>query len=247
MASVVAGPNVEPLILSASTVERYRDCPRRYYYERVLDLPRRSDRTPYLAARRGWQATVQWLQAERSAGRTPTREEASAFMLQQWNAVSEDLTGAMGRVLKQRAEAWLDMAFREVQQARDLVTGLELEAKLEHGTVRVPVDHAERADDNGLRLLDYKTRRNDREDHRNIRLALARHAARQAQPTRPVQIVLGYLHDGEQREVEETTRYEPDRVRKYDEALLGIREGHFQPNPNPARCAECPFFLGCPF
>lgn len=66
-------------------------------------------------------------------------------------------------------------------------------------------EHTETTPDGGLRLVDYKTGRDDKKDHTDIRLALVRHAARQ-QSDRPVQIVLGYLEDGEQKEVEEKTR-----------------------------------------
>ena len=236
----------EPLTISASAAEQYQACPRRYYYERVLRLPARREDSPYLACRSGWADTVKWLQTERQEGRSPSLEEANAYMQARWNEPGHALTGAQGRVLRERATQWLHTAHAEIQQAQTVTPNLELQAHLEHGTIRVPIDHAEPSEDDGIRLVDYKTRRNAKEDHTNIRLALARHAARQEQPDRPVQIALSYLHDGEQREVEEKKHLEPARVQKYDDALKGIREERFAPNPNPSRCAECPFFLVCP-
>ena len=217
--------------MSASAVEQYQSCPRRYYYERVLRLPARKDATPYLICRSGWADTVKWLQTERNAGRSPSLEEAQAYMQARWNEPGRTLTGAQGRVLRERGNEWLNVAYQDGQQARSATPGLELEARLEHGTIRVPIDHAEPSVDDGIRLIAYKTRRNDKEDHTNIRLALARHAARQEQPDRPVQIALSYLADGEQRQVEEQARYEPARVKKYDDALKGIREERFPPIP----------------
>ncbi len=241
--TIMEEPQEEPLTLSASAVEQYRNCPRQYYYQRVLKLPQGGEDTTYLTFHNTLQETVAWLQAERAEGRTPTPEDINEKLRQAWHTRPNAPDNAHARVLQAKARGMLAAGHHNVGGATEEKRGVELTAQLAHGAVQVRVDHAEETAEGQWRLTTYKAQRGD-SDHTNPRLALARHAARQ-QSDLPVQIVLGYLQDGEQREVEEKKHLEPARVAKYDEALKGIREKRFAPNPGQ-ECSRCPFFLICP-
>ena len=233
----------ESLTLSASAVEQYRRCPRQYYYQRVLKLPQSGEEGAYLTFHNSLQETVGWLQAERAEGRTPTEQDAQDRLHEVWNGKRDAPNTAHARVLKEKALGLLTAAHDSIGGVSETSRGVELTAQLEHGAVKVRVDSAEQDANGEWRITTYRAQR-DKDDHTNPRLSLARHAARQ-QSDRPVQIVLGYMDNGEQREIEEKLRYEPDRVAKYNDALKGIREKRFEPNPSQ-ECNSCPFFLVCP-
>ena len=119
-------------------------------------------------------------------------------------------------------------------------------ARLEGGSVRVTADRTEELPDGTLRLLDVRTGRPGSDDHTEPRLALLRQAARQESPERPIQIMIDYVRTGERKEVKEAPRWEPARVEKYNAALKAVQAGRFDPDPEPRKCAICPFFLICP-
>ena len=236
---------LELLTISASAAEQYRRCPRQYYYQRVLRLPTPNEGSPYLAYHQSLQAAVVWMQTEHAQGRAPSLDAAHAQLEQEWREGGEPLQTAHGRVLKAKAQQMLTGAHQATRHAQAAPSGVEMTAHLEHGAVRVRVDHVEDAAGGELRLVDYKTNR-DKDDHLEPRLALARHAARQEHGERPIQILLGYLQDDEQIEVKEKAKLEAARVEKYNEALKGIRDEQFNPTPGN-ECARCPYFLVCPF
>ncbi len=240
-----ADAGAEPLTISASAAEQYRRCPRQYYYQRVLRLPIRDEASAYLAYHQTLEAAVTWMQMEGTEGRAPTLDESQARLEQEWRQGHVALQSAHGRVLQDKARQMLTGAYQATEQAQAAPTSLELTAHLEHGTVNLRMDHAEEGAGGELRLVDYKTNRDDK-DHLHPRLALARHAARQSHGARSIQIFLGYLQDDEQIEVKEKATLEAARVEKYNQDLKGIRARRFEPSPG-SECARCPYFLVCPF
>src|SRR5579884_577272 len=233
--------------LPISALEQYQRCPRQFYYQRIACLPAQEADPIYLAFYHCMQAVARWTQEQQAAGRTPTLAERKARWEALWAERVPDPESGQAKLLHAHAQSLLENVpdYSPPSDAAE-PTGLELVADLPNGRVRLSCDHAEQLPDGTLRLGRYVRGRAKKDDHTAPRLALMRHAARQQDPARPVEIALYYLADGQQREVPEKPRYEPARVAKYDEALRGIRAGHFPPESDDRKCAQCPYFFLCP-
>jgi DNA helicase-2/ATP-dependent DNA helicase PcrA len=242
--SLPSNPSLPSLTLSA--LEQYRECPRQFYYQRVVHLPERVGDTTYLAFHDCLQQTQRWLLEERSAGRSPSLEEAHSRLQSVWETQGPSDEIAYARVLRSHADTLLEYAYYSLSTSGQGKQGIELIAELPNGSVSLRCDHAEQMPDGSLRLERHHRRRARKNDHTDERLALLRLAAKQQDAERPVQIVLNYLQNGECREVPESARYEPARVEKYDSALQGIRESRFPAIPDDRRCGQCPFLFICP-
>jgi superfamily I DNA/RNA helicase/Zn-dependent peptidase ImmA (M78 family) len=237
--------------VTLSALELYQRCPRQYYYQRVAKLPAHDADSAYLVFHTCLQEVTRWLRAEQAAGGRPTLEEQMTQFDKLWaERAPEEGFGAQAHLLRNHAEAMLrsmpDMPPAPSAKSAPIQRDLELTADLPNGRVRFSCDHAEHLPDGTLRLGRYLKGRTRKDDHTAPRLALMRHAARQQDPERPVEIMLYYLNDGQQRDVPEKARYEPARVAKYDEALRGIRAGEFPPAPEDRKCTQCPYFFLCP-
>ncbi len=242
------------ITFSAAAVELYQKCPRRYYYSRVLKLPERGERSPYLAFHNSLYETIGWLQAECMDGKAPTLAAANAYMGAEMARNGDLLTGPHGRVLRDRAEFMLAGAYRRTRESHDLRQALPLVAHLPNGNIQLKCDQLEQTENGSLRLIDYTLSRPKSDDHTKPRLALLRHATAQQSPENPTQIFIGYLRPAAQgkqsepeelKEVQESKRFEPARVDKYDIALQGIRAEQFEPIPSQ-ECNVCPYFILCP-
>lgn len=228
---------------SASALEQYMKCPRLYYYSRVLHLEEPDDEPTYL---RFHQALFQTLASTHTEAAEPiSLDEMLDRFETEWEQRGPREENAHVRVLKERAPRLLQHALRLTEEERP-GPGYEMAAQLEAGTVRVPCDRADALPEGGLRLVDVSLKRPRGTEHREPRLALMRLAAEQNHPDRTIQVAIDNLQTGERLTVKPDRRREPDRVKKYNEALKGVQSEQFAPKPEARKCADCPFFLICP-
>lgn len=233
--------------VSLSALEQYRRCPRQYFYQRVAKLPEKRSEAVYVAFHVCVEQTMEWLKAERLAHRTPSLEEAKEHLAEVWAKSGPDVEkSATARVLREQADLILMNAYYPLVDAPFVAQEMRLTAELPNGNVHLLAENAEQLPDGTLRLVREIKGRGRSDDHTDPRLALIRLAAKQKNGSRPVQIALSYLREGTVREIEESKRYEPARVAKYDSALKGIRENRFPPAPDDRACPRCPFFFLCP-
>jgi superfamily I DNA/RNA helicase/Zn-dependent peptidase ImmA (M78 family) len=244
-------PNT-PVDVSLPELEQYMRCPRQYYYERVLRLPKAENPGLYRSLIHCLREAARWVRAELAAGRTVESEALDAKLTEIWDECAQrneadhahaDLFRARAREMAGRI---LVGAARE-PAVRHVAAGVEeLAADFPAGRVRIRVDHAVESEEGGLSLERYDSGRPGDKDHTDPRLALIRKAAKAERPGQPVDLQIRYLSTGETKSVPEQPRYEPARVAKYESALEGIRDGDFTPNPSPDNCPGCPFFFVCP-
>jgi CRISPR/Cas system-associated exonuclease Cas4 (RecB family) len=211
----------------------------------VLRLPESEGEGAYLAFHRSLSATQAWLNDEAVAGRQPSEAELAERFEEIWRAEGLSDT-AHARVLRARGSALVRTARAEAVQAQRPRPKREMVAHLAAGRVRVVADQAEELPDGTLRLIDVRAGRPGADDHTDPRLALLRHAATQEAGEQPIELVIDYLATGERKSVKPAPRWEPARVEKYNAALASIHAGRFAPDPEPRKCAVCPFYLICP-
>ena len=241
-----AFPDLLPrqLTFSASALEEYEKCPRRFYYGRVLNLKTGPEESDYLRFHKAIAETTQWLQAERAAGNSPTEADAQEKFAEIWPPTQED--GAAARLLRRKAAPLLETLRQNLASSPAPAAERKFTAILEHGAVTVECDAAATGLDGTLVLEKRHKRRLKADDHTDTRLALLRHAAKQQNPDRPVAVSLVSLADGEVRESPNKPKLESKRVEKYDIALQSIASGAFAANPADRECPRCPYFFLCP-
>ena len=229
---------------SASALEEYQTCPRRFYYRRVLQVHTGPEDSDYLKFHDATAKTAQWLASERSAGNAPTESETQARLAELWTPAETET--AVTRLLRQRAAQMVE-TLRQTSPAKGAKPSeRKFTANLPNGSVTLECDAASTTEDGTLRLQRHHRRKlNAKTDHTEPRLALLRTAAQQTGAVN-VEIALVSLADGETKSVPESTRYEPARVEKYDAALAAIRAGAFDPKPGDRECPRCPYFFLCP-
>jgi superfamily I DNA/RNA helicase/Zn-dependent peptidase ImmA (M78 family)/CRISPR/Cas system-associated exonuclease Cas4 (RecB family) len=240
-----ADPVPERPEISLSRLRQYQTCPRQYYYRHVLDLPERDEDGAYRTFHRHLQDTLEWLQAERSAGRSPSAADARAMLRAKWPESPQSET-ALTRILRKRAGLLLDSAQTHFAPQSEGTAQEEFNAELESGTVKLRGDEVKRSEDGTVRITQHLHRRPKKDDHTAEPLALIRMAAKQRSPDKPVEIALFSTATGETREVKEDRRWEPKRIEKYDVALRDLAAGRFPARPSDTQCASCPFFFICP-
>jgi len=229
-------------------LEQYMRCPRQYYYDRVLRVPKAENPGLYRSLHHCLREAARWLRGELAAGRGVTPVELDAKLDEIWNDCAPR-DHAHEALFRSRAK---EMAGRILEGARGEPAANhaasvmdEVVAELPAGRVRIRVDHAAESEE-GLSLERYDAGRPGDKDHTDPRHALLRRAAKEARGGEPVNLRIRYLSTGEIRDVPEQPRWEPARVAKYEEALAGIRDGDFMPNPSQDNCPGCPFFFICP-
>ena len=229
--------------LSASALEEYQTCPRRFYYRRVLQIHTGPDDSEYLKFHDAAAKTTQWLAAENQAGNSPTESELQIKLAEVWNSAEEDT--AVTRLLKRKAAQMLESLRQKPAPNGAKQAERKFTAKLPSGDVTVECDAATITEDGTLHLERHQKRCLKSDDHTERRLALLREAAKQTDAPK-IEITLISLADGETKSVPEAPRYEPARVEKYDAALAAIRAGQFAPKPSDRECPNCPYFFVCP-
>src|SRR5579884_517434 len=232
--------------VSLSALETYADCPRKYYYRYVARIPERGDTSPYLVFHLSLQQTLQWLQTERAAGHTPALPDALSRLESLWSEYGPDLEGGHIRLLRRRAEEMVTAAFRQIGQVEAIRPQTDLIADLPNGRVQMSCDRADLLPDGTLRLVRHSTTRASQADTHGRRYALYRAAARQQDPNRPVQISVAWLRDGQTTVRKELKHNDERYLEEHNETLAGIRDGHFDPDPQDRKCVSCPYFLICP-
>ncbi len=228
--------------LSLYALEQYQSCPRRYYYQRVLQMPASYEMTPYRAYQESLTEVGKWMKQEESLPDFPAAMERWEALWREKSALEEH-----PQLPAYREEATLYLAgihqFLNEPQARTYAQ--EFTAELEHGRIRVFCEDVRRTG-NTIRLMKQKRSQPGDEDHRAPELALLRRAAQIQYPDKKIEVSLIYPSANAETLVPEKSRFEVKRIEKYDDALLELRAGNYAPNPDDRVCPRCPFYFICP-
>ena len=234
---------------SASALELYQKCPRRYFYAHELGLAGAPTDAAYPKFHACLHDALAWLQDNRLAGFAPDASALLAELARVWVA-----RGPVGHRHEARYHD-AACAMLRAAHARPPETSARLAvplvAHLANCRVRVSPDGLFDGADGALVLTRHRLGKETDDDHRHIRLALLRRAAADTVPARPVRIALRYLRDGVDKDVPGDPpgkrAYEPERLAKYEAAAEGIRLRVFPPTAlGTDACGQCPFALLCP-
>jgi hypothetical protein len=137
--------------------------------------------------------------------------------------------------------SWQSEGLRPVERADKLV------AKLEHGDIRAVPDLIAYDRDGHLVIARHLLGKPQDRDQTDPRLALYRRAAADTAPGKTARIEIRYLSSGQKRVVGRSDKWEPPRVKRYDEAARRLRANVFPAAPREGgMCAACPYYFACP-
>lgn len=232
--------------------DAYLDCPRRYYYRHVLDLPEPDDGRAYLGYHTACRTVSDWLDEVHRAGAMPD----------DWGSVEErfdsvwNARGPSGHAHEGfYREAALGMVRQAWERRRGMVAAPEWDGApmrlvstiIDGVTVTIPVSLSR--DEGGLVRIGHNYFRpnkdKDRSDHR---FALLRRAFAEKAGGRSVQIEAHYP-EGVETFAALRSDAEKRRIDAVSKAVAGIKAGRFPAEPSEDReraCPRCPYGLICP-
>ena len=231
-------------------LKKYEECPRLYSYLYRENLPDSSSVSPYRKALRVMRNLLSKVGNPQANDAPKIIESLEMHFLQLWKEAfpySTDETEAL-KLEKQALLPALDRLLREHPQ---LSVSRWFRVQLEAGILSVPADFTEttKGGKQKFSLNFYRPRKTD--DHLSWQITGLRLAA-EAEGKEP-EITLRYLGQGQDFVVPSpqgnaaSRRSEQKRRDEIAEALQGIAQGHFPPEPKDSTiCVTCPFYFLCP-
>jgi superfamily I DNA/RNA helicase len=233
----------EPTGYDLDVLEVYLDCPRRYYYEYELDLIARRSDTAFLQFHRCVRDCIYWIQTEYAAGHAVTNPQAQTWLQAHWQTKGP-VQHPYNDLYWEQALLMLNRALEGQAQAASIVVPVSIDLQLSSGTIRFTPSRILVTDD-GTELIQRVRTGGSSSTERDSRIRAVYQAAAKARPGRPSQIQTVHLSTGEVDQVTLTDKKLASGLRKYEEAIRGIQEHQFDPDPSD-HCPGCPYYFICP-
>lgn len=223
----------------ARAIETYLECPRRFYYDEVIDLGGSASSTPYLQFQSALHNTLAWL---RGAALTEERKASlPAQLASDWEKFGPR-GHAFESIYRAAAEQMLATALTLMQGSN-----LPVELSIDNGNV-VVTSHADQIsiEPDGIVIRRFKAGKLAKGEKGKLRHALMQVATQKQHPRQNVHFEHVSLVSGERRRQKFTPRALADEIAKLKTAFQDIEAGHFEPQPDDFRCPRCPYFFICP-
>lgn len=249
MEKLIPPPFEIPKVFEVRELEVYLDCPRKYLYEFVLGLSGKRDDTAYLQFHKCVYDAVRQVKAEHKQGIPANDATAQNYLDAAWETRGPKDHYLEG-IYKKAARAMVTNAVKRIRDAANLVS-TDLEITLPEGKVLLSLDHAEvsdgsDADKKMLFVQRFRTGRPTKKESDKPIYGLLHKAAADAHPGTELRMQILYLGADYAEDVPLTDKKIATRVEKYNNAMLGIKNGEFPPTPDDHECPRCPHYHICP-
>ncbi len=251
---------MESGVLTASAIETYQTCPRRYAYGNIYRFRREEN-----AYQLFWQATRKTLEAlqaslaevkpaweeegEDQEARFPTREEFQDLYAQHWQEAGGH-ESPFAPIYEQHGREiigslWSMLAGRE-RVTWELQRSFEVEVA--GRTIRVEVDRVEAPAQAGRPARFVRTRisKSKGKTTAEMRELLYAHAYRQQYPGQSIELHHHNLSTGEMLSITLTEKREQRLLEELAHTIRGLEQHAYPATPDSFICPSCPFFLICP-
>lgn len=223
----------------AEDLDQYIKCPRMYLYQRVLGLSGGRDDNAYVRFHRTVYSVLRWMggiQASETGTLDETRRQLDAAWVETGPA-DHPYTSVYW-------DAALSIVERAVARRADVTVLIDADWYIERpgGRIRVRPDHVEMTP-GGAVVRRLRTGRPPKKIDDDI-YALYHHGSQQAFGKARVEVL--YLTSDEVVPVPMSEPVIGNRLKKYDDAMAGIRAGNFSPRPDDRTCPRCPQYFICP-
>jgi len=232
----------------ARDLDRYLTCPRDYFYTNVLGLKAAGEKTIFLKFHGCVYDTLLSVQAMRRMENIELTETVALERLGDfWREAKVD-EHPYAPLYRARAEEMVRRLFHRVNEQDKSISSPAFEVRIGNSSVRVRLDALEVNGDEAPKravIRKYKTgKRPKKVDPDNVEI-LMQVAAEQHYPGAETVVERVYLSDDTTAEVTITAQVIKNRLKKYEEAIDGIRRQKFEPRPKK-ECPRCPHFFICP-
>jgi len=232
----------DDLVLSYSSIQAYRDCPRQYWF-------RYRQRLPAAHSAEAVQGTIlhevlRRAGEERRTGNAITPERLLAMHADVWE-VSSFPDARRAATFRRLGLAQLE-AFRAsggFERTPDLVER-EFSTAVDGFTLHGVIDRVDRTDEGWL-IIDYKSGRPLARARRDLQVALYALGASTALRLDPIELEVVYLAEGSAIRLEGVPKLQAEARTIAIEVAEKIRAGHFDPQPERRKCRLCPYRLAC--
>lgn len=219
-------------------------CPKQYYYEQVLGLPRGRADSAYVTFHRVVYRVFAWVNQERRDGRAVSKEAGFRQLNTLWNELGPT-DHAYADLYLGHARAMVELIVERAGSGRVPCESTEWRVPLTNGTVRVTPDLVEPASGRRLPTITrLRTGAPTKSQSSKDLYALWEQAATQAFPG-GYRLEILYLSTGAVELVELTKAKARTRIERYEKAMEGIQRGEFPPDPSSRRCPRCPHYFIC--
>ncbi len=226
---------------AVTELESYMECPRKYYYEHVLNLDGGGRSTPYLDLNRTVRSTISWLQS------TPSKSDREAGRAAQFETdwAARKLQGhPMESIYRAAAEKIVETASGLMDTGKlplDLTVAVDVQG--EEITVTCKADHIAQLA-SGIEVYRFKMTKLAKKESSKLRYIAVQAAIQQKYPGNKVEFHHVSLLTGDRQDA--TAKKLKSDSAKLGEAILGVRAGNFDPDRSDRECPRCPFFFVCP-
>ncbi len=224
---------------TASEIETYEDCPRRYYYAHVLELSGSENASPYLKFQSAIHSSIAWLRSVPSPDR---RAGIDTQFESDWSSF-----GPSGHALE---PLYRPIARRMVDHA---ITVMEGESVAIERTVTLPgsgtvirckADHVQLTPQ-GAVVFRLKASTLAKKEGTKTRYELVQAAVCRDHGHASVTLTHVSLLTGEQQRTTAKRAKLEERLQELEDVITGVADGNFDPNPSN-KCPGCPYYFICP-
>lgn len=236
-----------PEVFNIRELEVYRKCPRKYLYEFILGLSGKRDDTAYLQFHKCVYDTVRRVKSDHKNGITAKDEVAQNYLDETW-AERGPHDHYLEGIYKEAARAMVTNAVKRIRSSANLIS-TDLEVTLPEGKILLSLDHAEISDENentNLFFQRFRTGRPTKKESEKPIYGLLLKAAAETYPEADPRLQILYLGADYAEDIVLTDRKIANRVGKYNDSILGIKNGDFSPTPDDHECPRCPHYHICP-
>jgi DNA helicase II / ATP-dependent DNA helicase PcrA len=237
-------------VFYSAELDRYLECPRKFFYASVLGLKGAGEKSIFLKFHSCVYDTLRSIQTIRQMETIELSEETALKRLDEfWQKENID-AHPYAPIYRQKAEDIIRRMCANVSgtNAERMKPGFEI--KLSNGAVRIEADSLEIADNGDEKTAvfrKYRTGKSQKKiDPKNAEV-LAALAARENFPDANPVLMRVNLGDDTIQEVRITEQLIKNRVKKYEKVIDDINKRLFEASPKePGNCPHCAYFFICP-
>ncbi|WP_158743046.1 ATP-dependent helicase [Acidisphaera sp. L21] len=225
--------------LSASDIEGYSRCPRRFFYSRVLGLAARTRAGAYLDAHGCLQQVLAYVRGL-AEGKAYDEARAQVIFDEAWARTELD-QHPFGGAYRNLTLGMLGRLHRSA--AGDRLPGGFLSTRVANEAIAIPVDRVG-AENATVVLKTIRSGRLSKSDPDRLSATLMLKATREAFGA-SARVENHYLQDGGVARIDQTAAKFGKRVGDCEQAVADIRAGRFEPIKSDFGCPRCPFLFVC--
>jgi DNA helicase II / ATP-dependent DNA helicase PcrA len=237
-------------VFYAAELDRYLECPRKFFYASVLGLKGAGEKSIFLKFHSCVYDTLRSIQTIRQMETIELSEEVALERLDEfWQKENID-AHPYAPIYRQKAEDIIRRMCANVSgvNAERMKPGFEI--KLSNGAVRIEADSLEileNGDEKTALFRKYRTGKSQKKiDPKNSEVLTAI-AARENYPDAKPVLMRVNLGDDSIQELKITEQLIKNRVKKYEKVIDDINKRLFEASPKEAgNCPHCAYFFICP-